>query len=225
MFFFNLKPQLLRFLFMSSKFRFHQKSSGPFCSSSINLLPENTVIKALSVLWMWVRRTRKGSLGIEAGTQILNTWIIIFITRTTLAPPFSCSSLAPSCSLWGFVCPRPPNKDTHHLQNIADNPVPPGNIPRLPRFISSALPTGLVCREKVSLQNHFRPLDFWGRLQGNLFACGPLGQLREIKKKALGLTGFLNIAIWEDLRKEGVRLLQFVLVKSVTEPSLGTCPQ
>ena len=102
-FFFNLKLQLLRYLFMSSKFRFHQKSSGPFCSSSINLLPENTVIKALSVLWMWVRRMRKGSLGIEAGTQILNTWIIIFITRTTLAPPFSCSSLAPSCSLWGFV--------------------------------------------------------------------------------------------------------------------------
>ena len=49
-FFFILSKASAFKIFVHVKLRFHQKSSGPFCSSSINLLPENTVIKALSVL-------------------------------------------------------------------------------------------------------------------------------------------------------------------------------
>lgn len=110
---------------------------------------------------------RKAGLGTEAGTQVLKIWVIIIITRTPLAPSFSCSGLAPTCSLWGSVSIAClPSQDTHHFQNIADSLPLPGSLPDYTILVTPShqqpLATGLVCPDRVSVQNHLRFPDLWG---------------------------------------------------------------
>ena len=118
---------------MPGKFRFHQKSNGLFCSSSIHLPPENSVIKALGVLWMWVRRKEKRKFG--DGKQGLKFWIpeLLYSSLEHFWPLPSHAQvwLHPVPSEVLSLIPSPPSQDTHHFQNIADNPPPPGSLPWL----------------------------------------------------------------------------------------------
>lgn len=130
--------------------------------------------------------------------------------------------LDPLPPMFSISIPPHPKQHPHHLQNPADSPscltTLPTTHPGHPLHISSPqhgnLPAAIghldwVSKQVFSTKPSLRLLDCLDRLQGDLFARGPLRQVRGIENKALGLTGSQNIRTGIRSKKQGRRDLGY----------------
>lgn len=147
---------------------------------------------------MWGRRKENRSVGMGTGTQILNIWIIIIITRTPLASSLlmlkSGSILLPP--RFCLYPPVPPGQTLTTLRmwlmvHLRQGACPHYSPVPVTPVTSPVLTTGswpatvgiwIRCPNRASRPNHFMPLCCLAGLQANLLACGPLGLLRETEQ-------------------------------------------